>query len=150
MDSEQILKNYIQSICKEFGYFVIEVSMQGFKKQLNIKVTVDSAEGINLDECKRVSKEISDIIYRKDLVFGDYRLIVSSPGLDKSLEHDYEFIRNIGKKLTVNYTNEIQETKEILGELTKFENNMIYLKTGKDEFSIPVKNIIKAKIKLKW
>lgn len=150
MDFENKLKEHIQEICKDFGYFLVDVSVQGFKKQQNIKVTIDSVEGVNLDQCQSVSREISDIIFRKDLVYGDYRLIVSSPGIDKPLEHDYEFKRNIGKQISVNYLNETQEKKEILGELIKFENNTVYLKTGSDEFSIPVNNILKAKIKLKW
>jgi ribosome maturation factor RimP len=84
------------------------------------------------------------------LIHGDYRLIVTSPGIEKPLEQDYEFKRNIGKKLAVNYITETQESMEIVGELIRYDGENIGLKVGKNEVNIAVNKIKKAKIKLKW
>ncbi len=150
MDFENKLITHIQSICDDLEYILVDVSVHGYKNKQNIKVTVDTVKGIGLDQCRDFSREISDIIFRKNLIHGDYRLIVTSPGIEKPLEQDYEFKRNIGKKLAVNYITETQESMEIVGELIRYDGENIGLKVGKNEVNIAVNKIKKAKIKLKW
>ena len=150
MDFENKLIEHIKTICDDNNYILVDASVPGHKKKQNIKVIVDTVEGINLEQCKNLSREISDIIFRKDLIYGDYKLEVTSPGVNKSLEENYEFTRSIGKDLRINFLNEKDENKEIIGKLKSFENNTILLDTGKNEISIDKKKIKKAKIKLKW
>jgi ribosome maturation factor RimP len=150
MDLNTKLVEHIQSICERLNYILIDVTSQGHKNKQNIKVVADTESGITIDECKDLSREISDIIFRKDLVESDYQLIVTSPGLDKPLERDYEFRRNIGKDLVVDYVDISDEIKEFTGELTDFDNDYIHLKNKKNDIKIGLNAIKKARVKLKW
>lgn len=150
MNLDTKLVGYIQSICNKLNYILIDVSNQGHRNKQNIKVVADTEAGITIDECQGLSREISDIIYRKNLIESDYRLIVTSPGLDKPLEHEYEFRRNLGRDLVVNYVNGSDEINEFSGELTDIDNEHIYLKNKKNNIKIALTAIKKAKIKLKW
>jgi ribosome maturation factor RimP len=150
MNFENKLKDHIMIICDKLDYKFIEASIHGHKNKQNIKVVADTDKGITLQECKNLSREISDIIFRKDLIHSDYRLDVSSPGLDKPLQHDYEFKRNIGRNLIVLYKDENNNINEIIGELLEFKNEGIVLRLKEESISIKLANINKAKIKLKW
>ena len=150
MNFERKLNDYIKEICANLNYKFIEVSMHGHKDKYNIKVIADTEAGITLEECQKISREISDIIFRKDLIFGDYRIDVSSPGLDKPLHHDYEYKRNIGRDLIVSYKNENNNLAEIIGKLTEYNAEGIILKIKEELITINFNKINQTKIKLKW
>ena len=150
MNFENKLEEHIKNICNDLGFMFIEASIHGHKNKQNIKVIADTEKGISLQECQNLSREISDIIFRKDLIYSDYRLDVSSPGLDKPLKYDYEFVRNIGRELIVNYKDESGNFQEVIGELTKYEDDEIIIKINDELKAININNINKAKIKLKW
>jgi len=114
-----------------------------------IRVVADTEKGITLGECQALSEKISDIFYRKEVIRGAYRLEVSSPGVNKPLEHDFEYQRNIGKQLSVNYVKDNEE-KNVTGELLAWNEDTITLKSEPGETEIPRKAINSAKIKLKW
>ena len=150
MNFEKELEEHIKKICNDLGFMFIEASIHGHKNKQNIKVIADTEKGITLQECQKLSREISDIIFRKDLVFNNYRLDVSSPGLDKPLQSDYEFKRNIGRDLIINYQDENSNLKEVIGELVEYNNDVIIVNAKNELLSIKLENINKAKIKLKW
>ena len=150
MNLENKLEEHIKEICNDLGFKFIEASIHGHKNKQNIKIIADTEKGISLKECQKLSREISDIIFRKDLIFSDYRLDVSSPGLYKALQFDYEYKRNIGRDLVVTYENESGKLKEIVGELIEYKNDDIVLKLKDELLSLKLRNINKAKIKLKW
>lgn len=150
MNFENKLIEHIKEICDTLNFKFIETSIHGHKNKQNIKVIADTENGITLQECQKLSQEISDIIFRKDLIFGEYRLDVSSPGLDKPLQHDYEFKRNIGRDLIVSYTDKNNELVKIIGNLSEANGKSIVIKVKNEPIDIKVNSLKNAKIKLKW
>ena len=150
MNIENKIEEHIKQICHDLGFMFIEASIHGHNNKQNIKVIADTEEGITLEECQKLSREISDIIFRKDLIYNDYRLDVSSPGLSKPLQNDYEYKRNIGRNLIVNFKSENSTLQEVVGELIEYKNDSILLKVKNELLSVNLENINKAKIKLKW
>ena len=147
--SESKIKEYIADICHTQNVYLIDVDVSGGGKSRQVKITVDTEKGITLDECQQISREIGDIFFRKDIYPDGYNLEVTSPGIDKPLQHDFEYTRNIGRDLTVNYMEEDKE-KQITGELKQFSGGELHLMVGKESFKIPLSQVRHAKIKLKW
>jgi len=146
---EENIRELISPVCLAENIFLHSVSVSGGGKNMNIRVVVDTEMGITLGECQALSGKISDLFYRKDVIKGTYRLEVSSPGVNKPLEHDFEYQRNIGKQLSVNYVDDNGE-QSITGELLDCNKKTIRLKSDNGETKIARKAVIKAKIKLKW
>jgi ribosome maturation factor RimP len=146
---EEKIFHLIEPICNEESFYLYKVSLHGSPKNQLIKVVVDTETGVMLDQCQLLSKKISDIFYRKDLIDGNYRLEVSSPGIDKPLEKPFEFKRNIGNTLEVDYQEGI-EARSVEGELIAFKDNEITLQCGKKNIDIAINQIEQAKVKLKW
>jgi len=147
--SESKTKEYIVDICHTQNVFLLDVDIRGGGKNRQVKVTVDTEKGIMLEKCQQISREIDDIFFRKDIYADGYNLEVSSPGVDKPLQHEFEYRRNIGRDLTVEYL-EDDETKKITGELKQFSGSVLHLMVGKDSFNIPLAQVQCTKIKLKW
>ena len=146
---ENQLRTLVKAVCDEEGIYFQQLVVHGSGSNLMIKVTVDTDEGINLDECEKISQKISDILFRKDIYRKGYSLEVTSPGITKPLEYPYEFIRNIGRNLKIEYTVE-EQSKKIEGELKNYNQHNITLLVKKEEITIPLAQINQAKVKLKW
>jgi ribosome maturation factor RimP len=147
--SESEIRSYIKDICLAENVYLLNVDIIGGGRSRQVKVTVDTDKGITLNQCQHISKEISDLFYRKDIYEDGYNLEVSSPGVDKPLEHDFEYKRNIGRNLSVVYSDG-DETKKVTGELKEFSGTDLQLLVGKDKKNIPLAQVQRAKVKLKW
>jgi len=148
-NKESEIYQLIEPICQSENIYLSDVSLHGGDRNTIIKIVVDTENGITLNQCQGLSKNILDIFYRRDLFQDKYRLEVSSPGITKPLEHSYEFRRNIGKQLEVNYVRG-DEKCFVTGELLKYTQDAITLKSDKIDLDIPLNDIEQAKIKLKW
>ena len=146
---EEKLQKLIQTLCKEENVFLEDLILMGGGKNRLLKIIVDTETGISLSQCQGLSKKISNSIYKKDIFNENYQLEVSSPGANKPLEKDYEFIRSVGKELQVLYRDN-DEIKSINGELISFKEDKITIGQKKENIAIPLSTIEEAKIKLKW
>lgn len=146
---EEKIYQLIAPLCREENIYLYTSSIIGSGNKPTVRVVVDTDSGITLDQCQALSKKISEIFYRKDIFQSAFRLEVTSPGVSKPLEHDFEYKRSIGKQLKVNYQDE-ESVKTITGELLACDNKAIRLKSDDGEIEIPRHEIKKAKIKLKW
>jgi len=146
---ETDIRGYIEKICDEQGVYLLDVGIHGGGGSRIIRIIVDTDAGITLRQCEQLSREFSDIFFRKDLFGGNYRLEVTSPGVEKPLEADYEFRRNIGRTLKIEYIDE-NESKTVTGSLNSFENGRIELETAEGSIYISRNSLKKANVKLKW
>jgi ribosome maturation factor RimP len=146
---EEQIRDYIAPVCAEHGVHLLDIGIHGGGGNRIIRIVADTDEGITLNQCEMLSREFSDIFFRKDLFSGNYRLEVTSPGVQKPLEADYEFKRNIGRTLRVEYLDG-DESKAVSGALKSYEQDRIELETSEGPVYISRKNIKNAHVKLKW
>jgi len=146
---QQKLKEEVEPICRRSNFFLFDIQIKGDRRQLLVKVIADTESGITLSECQQLSEQVSDLIFRDDLIPQAFRLEVTSPGVDKPLQYPYEYHRNIGRDLLVIVTqNGVR--KEIKGELIGCNGDKIVVNTGTGSIVIPVDEIQRANVKLKW
>lgn len=146
---EDKVRLIISDICRNRSIILYKVDMQGGFKNRQIRVTVDTEAGITINECKKLGAEIQDMFFRKDIFPDGYNIEVGSPGVDKALEHPFEYKRNIGRDISVDYEN-AEKIEHAVGKLAVYEENKLTLMVGKNTVEIPVNAIRQAKVKLKW
>ena len=106
-----------------------------------------SSFGISTDDCEKVSKYLSGELDRVDLIEHNYYLEVSSPGLDRELIEDRDFIRFAGQKVTMKLYQAFDGHKKLEGILEGLENNSIMIKDNQGD-TIAVPRSLVAKVKL--
>lgn len=146
---EKEIYSYIEPICIDTGAYLQGVSIHGAGKDRIIKVTADTENGITLDECKVLSSKISDYFYRKNIFQGNYRLEVTSPGAEKPLEYDYEFKRNIGRRVEIEYQDR-DKIENSDGILAKYTAEFILIRNKTGDIQIPVEHLKRVRVKLQW
>lgn len=147
--SKKEIRSLFEGEVEKMGFDLVDMTIALSQKNSDIRLFVDREGGITIDECRKVSRAISDLIFSNDLFPKDYTLQVSSPGVDRPLIDEKDFRRNKGKEVEIEYREE-SEIKKVKGFISSVDN-FVHL-TGKDEagISIPMSSIIKGKIQLKW
>ena len=128
-------KNRVEKIAEQLAIPIIEkenfelVDVEYTKEGSDwyLRLYIDKPGGITLDDCQKVSEQLSNLLDRKDPIKGNYFLEVSSPGLDRPLKKESDFIRFKGRAVEVKLYEALDGKKVIEGELIGLENNVIKL-----------------------
>ncbi|MBT7520665.1 MAG: ribosome maturation factor RimP, partial [Nitrospina sp.] len=103
-------------------------------------------QGVTVFDCQKLSREIEDLIEIHELIKDHYVLEVSSPGLDRPLKKESDFVRNKGKQIQVNTDSPINNSKINTGTIRDFSNSTLFLENNNDTLEIPLINIMQAKL----
>lgn len=119
-------------------------------KDYFLRVYIDKDDGIDLNDCEKVSNEINDILDEADYIKEQYFLEVSSPGIERVLRKDEHIKQNLGKEVEIKLFKPIEKQKSFQGILQRFDEEKIYLQTDTKEKEFERKDIAQIKLKYIW
>lgn len=143
---EKKIEDLVKPIIENLGYKVYDVMYQKEGKDNYLRIFIDSPKGIDLNDCEKVNDSINDILDEKDYIKAQYYLEISSPGLERNLRRDEQFLESIGKKIEVHLYNSVNGNKVITGILNEFNEKDILI----DDIKIDKSNIASAKTIYNW
>ncbi len=129
-------------IADALGYFVVDIE---YKKETNgkvLRIYLDKDGGIGIDECEKFSRAFEEEFDKLDAVDDAYILEVSSPGVDRVLKTEREFLYYIGRRVEVKLYKAIESQKVFDGILEEFSDNTAKIKTQEKEILVPVKEAV--------
>ncbi|MFG6138804.1 ribosome maturation factor RimP [Halomonas sp. B23F22_10] len=127
-----------------FELWGIEYLSQG--KHSRLVVYIDHADGVNVDDCADVSRQVSAVFDVEDPINGEYRLEVSSPGMDRPLFTLEQFARYAGHKVTVKLRVPFDGRRKFQGLLAGVENDEVLLRLDDEEYCFPIESIDQARV----
>ena len=125
---------------------LFDVEYKKIGKDWTLRVLIDKNQGVTVFDCQKLSREIEDLIEIHELIKDHYVLEVSSPGLDRPLKKESDFVRNKGKQIQVNTDSPINNSKINTGTIRDFSNSTLFLENNNDTLEIPLINIMQAKL----
>ena len=134
----------IEGPLTEEGCELADVVLSRYKNNSTLKIFVYSANGVDIDECARLSRIVGDVIDSADLLESGYTLEVSSPGLDRPLNTSCDFKYRVGETVRIHFID--PKRKKITAEIVSADENSVALKDENDTFEIELADIEKAKI----
>jgi ribosome maturation factor RimP len=146
---DEEIMDLVKSVCTAESVIFHKVVRQRHGRTNLVKIIVDTENGITLGQCQNLSRKISDLFFRKNILEGNYQLEVSSPGVEKSLEFPYEYRRNLGRALEVIHES-AGVTTSSCGELVMYNEKTLRLKGKNGEIEIPLNQIKRSHVKLQW
>lgn len=96
-------------------------------KRDELWVYVESEEGVTLDECAQISRQVSAVLDVEDVIQGAYQLQVSSPGMDRALFTLEQFRRYEGQKVKCRLHMPIDERRNFIGVITAVLDDAVTL-----------------------
>ena len=125
---EARLKEIIESILPNENLFLVELKVSSAGGNSKVAVILDGDEGIGIDECAELSRELGNIIEEEELFELAYNLEVSSPGLDQPLKLIRQYKKNIGRDVRVLLK---ASSGELLGKLEEVKEEGIDIREQK-------------------
>jgi len=129
---------------------LIDIDLKGKQGNQVLRIFIDHENGVNLDLCTKVSRDISDVLDTADIIKNKYRLEVSSPGFDRPLKTFKDFKRNINRKVKIEYLNEANEQVINTGTIQAVDMQEVFLQGEKEIIKILLIKIQSAKILPLW
>ena len=143
------IRELIMPTLSFLGYELYDLTLAGFGGSTTLRVRIDKAEGVTLDDCERVSKSLGALLDQADPFPTRYELEVSSPGAERPLRNLEEYRRFIGRRANVRYG--VGDSERVAeGRLTAVSDDMIELQLGEGKHlktvAIPMADIISARL----
>lgn len=146
----EIIKNISETIAKELEYELVDLEYIKEAGNYFLKIYVDKAGGITLDDCQKMSQELSTKLDEIDPIPGEYLLEVSSPGLDRPLKTDKDLKRNLNKDVELRLYRPFNNRKIYEGELKDYTNENITLEIDEGLVDVPREYISIIKLSIKF
>jgi len=116
----------ISEIVQGLGYELVEVEYAKKVDGMNLTITIDKENGVNIDDCEIVHKAIDEPLDALDPTGGStYTLNVSSPGIDRPVKTERDFVRSKGKCVEVTLYASMLKKKKFVGTLIDFNETSI-------------------------
>ena len=140
------LTTLIEPIVNGLGYELVGIEFNSHPKNGMLRVYIDSENGIVLDDCSKVSHQLSGMLDVEDPISGNYRLEVSSPGLDRPLFTLESFERFKSQQITMTLVRPLGKQRNIKGELRGTKGNIVLVQCDDQLLEIPFDAIGKARL----
>lgn len=138
----ELLEPVVQTLgCELWG---IDYRAQG--KHSMLRLYIDKDSGVQMEDCERVSRQVSSVLDVEDPISGEYTLEVSSPGMDRTLYRLEQYKAYIGSTLNVRLRVAFEGRKNFTGPLKGIENDEIVLEVDGEEYLLPYELIDKANL----
>lgn len=132
--SESVMR-LVSPIAEDMGLHVLEVNYEKRFDGMNLTVVIDKEGGVTIDDCERLHNAIDAPLDELDPIQTSYTLNVSSPGLDRPLKLDWDYKRNLGKKISVKLFKPQNGKKFFEGVLQSFDDDSFVLDTGVEQIT---------------
>jgi len=136
----------VEPVLDEMGFELVDIEYLSEHGRMVLRVYADKEGGITLDDCASVSRQIGDLIDVKGIVRHGYVLEVSSPGLNRPLKKENDFLRAVGEKIKIKMIVPVKGRRRFTGYLRKFEESTIYIEVDNNLIALPRQDVEKANI----
>jgi len=144
---EDKLTALVSSAVDALGFELVGVEYLAQGAHSVLRVFIDSEQGITLDDCSRVSHQISGVLEVEDPIRGKYNLEVSSPGLDRPLFTRSHFQRFVGRGVKLRLRQPLNGQRKFKGVINAVENEHIQITLDQEQvLELQIDEIEKANL----
>lgn len=140
------LKNLIEPTIEQLGYELSDLELPIGGRDGVLRVFIDKPEGIAVEDCEVVSRQLSAILDVEDPLPGHYTLEVSSPGLDRKLTKPEHFQRFTGETIRVKLRFPLDGRRNFRGALRTADDEKIEVEVDGELHSLQLSTIESARL----
>lgn len=140
------LENIVRPVVESFGCALWGIDFRPFSNSALLRVYIDKAEGITLDDCSQISYQLSGIFEVEDPIDVPYTLEVSSPGIDRPLLTLAHFNQYLGQRAKVRLRWAIEDQRNFVGIIDSVNDSGVILQISENKIVIPIDAISRGKL----
>lgn len=135
----------IDEVVRAEGFELVEVELKGSPGRRVLRIFIDRADGINHDDCARISHLLEPLLEVEEAIAGSYTLEVSSPGLTRRLRTPREFQRFAGRLVKISTREAVEGSRHFRGTLLGMKGNRVAVeRRAATPVLIPLEVVAKA------
>ncbi|MBR2241612.1 MAG: ribosome maturation factor RimP [Clostridia bacterium] len=148
---EERVETLVEKSIEALGYQLYDVQYAKEGKDYFLRIFIENPNGqISLEDCEKVNNEIEEMLDTADYIKEQYFLEVSSTGVEKIIRKDKHLQENIGEYINIKLFKPINNCKEFIGILKKYDDEIIYVEVNGDIIELERKNISLIKKYYDW
>ena len=145
MTSEE-LRDLLEPSVEALGYELIDLELRTGARNGLLRLFIDGPDGIGLDDCEAVSRQVSAVLDVEDPVPGNYTLEVSSPGLDRALTKPAHFQRFTGEDVRIKLRTPVDGRRNFRGALRAADDESIEVEVDGQSHRLDIAAIASARL----
>jgi ribosome maturation factor RimP len=144
---DPVLQNRLRTLIESMGCELFGHESLSLGRRMLLRIYIDRPGGVTVDDCARVSRQVSAMFDVENPIEGGYVLEVSSPGIDKPLFELAQYMPVIGKTVKLKLSTPYLERRQYKGLLVSATEEAVrLLLEGGVEVSIPFSTVEKANV----
>ncbi len=136
----------IEPVVIDLELELVEVQFRREATGWVLRIIVDNEDGVSLDNCSAVSREVGRLLEVEDPIEYPYLLEVSSPGLERPLTKEKDYLRFRHRKAKIKTWEPVDNQRVFVGTIENLHNKVLTLQTDGGEIKLPLDMIAKARL----
>lgn len=143
---EQRLTELLSPTVEAAGFELLGCEFVPAGRHSTLRLFIDHPDGVTVDHCAVVSREVGAILDVEDPIQNEYNLEVSSPGLDRPLFTPAHFAKVVGQKVEVKLTIPQDGRRKFKGQLLEIVEDMLVIEVDGKPYRLLMDNVDKANV----
>ncbi len=139
-----------EPIAEALGYSIWNVEYVREGADMYLRITIDSNEGIDINDCEKMTRAIDPVLDEADPIEDSYLLEVSSPGVERVLITDEHFVKMSGETVEAKLYRPINGAKTVTGTLVSRDADALHLTVNGDTVSLERSAVAKVTTVFDW
>ena len=140
------LTELLEPVVNHLGFELWELEYSARRAGGFLRLYIDAAQGVGLDDCAEVSRAVSAVLDEQDPIPVEYTLEVSSPGMDRVLRTPAHFARFVGERAQVEMVLPVNGRRKFLGQLMAVNDRELTLDQDGHSVVLSIDGINKARL----
>jgi len=140
------LTQLLQPLVEDLGYEFVGLDYGNDPKNAVLVIYIDTENGIAVEDCEKVSREVAALLDVEDPISGHYNLEVSSPGLDRPLFTPEQYEKFAGEVAKITLFAPQDGRRKFKGTILGIEDGRVKLELDGSEVLLEMSNIAKARL----
>ena len=141
-----LVRSWAEPLCESEGLELVHVEFQRESGGRILRLYIDKPDGIRLDDCINVSRQMNDLLDVNIENLGPYSLEVTSPGPERPLSKQKDFDKFKGNRVKIKTNRPLNGQKNFTGILMGISGEQVKLQIDEDAIVIPYQDISKARL----
>jgi ribosome maturation factor RimP len=145
-DHREEIRRLVEPIARDMGLTLWGVEYSAVGKRRLIRIYIDNERGVGVDQCAELSRHVGVVLEVEDVIPGSYVLEVSSPGLERPFFEPTQLEQYVGREVSIQLVEPVQERKNWRGELRTVQGQAIRLLVDGQDVEFQWDQIRKARL----
>lgn len=144
---EQQIQSMLEPVVESLGFSLWGLEYLPQRRHSLLRLYIDSDQGVQIDDCARVSRQVSSVLDVEDPIRGEYTLEVSSPGVDRMLFRPEQYQRYLDERVEMRLREPFDGRRKFKGTLKGVTAEDVVILIDEHEFLLPFSSVDRAQVK---